>query len=69
MLDLYIEKKPIEKKKVNKIMLRSDMPFYILTPNYDRDKKRRYVITGITEEEEAIIDNQQTLCLERGITL
>lgn len=54
------------KKELKRINLRSDMPFYIITPNPDRQLKRRVVITYITEEEESLLDSNKTITIERG---
>lgn len=42
------------------------MPFYVLTPDYNREARRRIVITSITEEEELALDSGQEITIIRG---
>ena len=60
MLDLPIN------KELKKIVLRSDMPFYIMTPDYDREKRRRFIIAPLTEQQEEDLDNNKVINLIRG---
>ena len=54
------------KKELKKIFLRSNMPFFILSLDYEKSAKRRVIMTYITEEEELALDNNNTININRG---
>lgn len=54
------------KKELKRVELRSDMPFFIITPDYDRQARRRIIMTYITEDEEKDLDAGNTISIQRG---
>lgn len=53
-------------QKLKRVSLPSNMPFFIMTPNYNREHKKRYVITSIDEKDEISLDNKLTISINRG---